>query len=252
MKILKTILNSLALFFAAAAVGFAQTPAPKTAPDAASSPATTAPSSASSPATKTTTAPAAPSTATTSAAQPATTTAAMPSADEMKMMMEMAKLNENHKLLADSAGTWSYVVKMWMDPKGPPTESKGTAIRKAVMDGRYVTGDYSGSFKMPGADGKMKDMNFKGMSMDAYDNVKKKFVSGWVDNMGTGIMITEGTYDASTKTITYTGEAEMMPGMKTKIREVVKFTDKTHMSMEYYEDRGQGETKGMEITYTRK
>lgn len=254
MKILKTILKSLALFFAAAAVGFAQTPAPKTAPDAASSPATTAPSSASSPATKTTTAPAAPSTATTSAAQPATTTAAMPSADEMKMMMEMAKLNENHKLLADSAGTWSYVVKMWMDPKAPPTESKGTAIRKAVMEGRYVTGDYSGSFKMPGADGKMKDMNFKGMSMDGYDNVKKKFVSGWVDNMGTGIMITEGTYDPSTKTITYTGEAEMAPGMKSKIREVVKFTDKTHMSMEYWADRGQGqgETKEMEITYTRK
>jgi hypothetical protein len=254
MKILKTILKSLALFFAAAAVGFAQSPAPKTAPDAASSPASSAaPNSASSPAAKTTTAPSTQPMTAPSSVQPTTaTTSAMPSADEMKMMMELAKLNENHKLLADSAGTWSYVVKMWMDPKGPPTESKGTAIRKAVMDGRYVTGDYTGSFKMPGADGKMKDMNFKGMSMDAYDNVKKKFVSGWVDNMGTGIMITEGTYDPSTKSITYTGEVEMMPGMKSKVREVVKFTDKTHMSMEYWEDRGQGETKGMEINYTRK
>jgi hypothetical protein len=181
-----------------------------------------------------------------------TTTSAMPSADEMKMMMELAKLNENHKMLAETAGTWSYVVKMWMDPKGAPTESKGTAVRKAVMDGRYVTGDYTGSFKMPGADGKMKDMNFKGMSMDGYDNVKKKFVSGWVDNMGTGIMLTEGTYDASTKSITYTGEFEMAPGMKSKVREVVKFTDKTHMSMEYFEDRGQGEAKSMEISYTKK
>lgn len=170
----------------------------------------------------------------------------------MKQMMEMAKLNENHKMLAESAGTWSYVVKMWMDPKGAPTESKGTAVRKAVMEGRYVTGDYTGSFKMPGPDGKMKDMNFKGMSMDGYDNVKKKFVNGWVDNMSTGIMITEGTYDAASKSITYTGEFEMMPGMKSKVREVVKFTDKNHMSMEYFEDRGQGEMKGMEITYTRK
>ena len=176
----------------------------------------------------------------------------MPSAEDMKLMMEMGKLNENHKMLADTAGTWSYVVKMWMDPKGAPTESKGTAVRKAVMDGRYVTGDYTGTFKMPGADGKMKDMNFKGMSMDAYDNAKKKFVSGWVDNMGTGIMITEGTYDASTKSITYTGEFEMAPGMKSKVREVVKFTDKTHMSMEYFEDRGQGEAKSMEINYTKK
>ena len=120
------------------------------------------------------------------------------------------------------------------------------------MDGRYVTGDHSGSFKMPGADGKMKDMNFHGMSLDGYDNAKKKFVSSWIDNMGTGIMMLEGTYDAAAKTFTYTGEYEAMPGMKSKVRQVIKFADNDHMSMEYYEDRGQGEMKAMEIAYTRK
>jgi hypothetical protein len=241
MKILTTTLKSLTVLLAATGFAFAQTPSAKTAPDA-SSPAT---KSASSPAAAAMTTPAAAATTT-------TTTSAMPSADEMKKMMELSMLNDNHKLLAATAGNWSYVVKMWMDPKAPPTESKGMAVRKAVMDGRYVTGDYSGSFKMPGADGKMKDMNFKGMSMDGYDNVKQKFVSGWVDNMGTGIYITEGTYDASAKTITYNGEFEMMPGSKTKVREVIKLTDKEHMSMEYFEDRGQGEAKSMEINYTRK
>ena len=175
-----------------------------------------------------------------------------PSAEEMKQMMELSKLNENHKMLASTAGTWSYTVKMWMDPSGKPTESTGTATRKAIMDGRYVSGEYHGKFKMPGPDGKMTDMNFIGMSMDGYDNTKKKFVSGWIDNMGTGIMVTEGTYDAGTKSITYTGEFEMMPGMKSKVREVIKLTDKDHMSMEYYEDRGQGEAKTMEINYTKK
>jgi hypothetical protein len=176
----------------------------------------------------------------------------MPSEAEMKQMMELAKLNENHKVLASTAGTYSYVVKMWMDPKGQPTESKGTATRNSIMDGRYVTGEYSGTFKMPGADGKMKDMNFKGMSLDAYDNVKKKFVSSWIDNMGTGIMMLDGTYDTATRTFTYAGDYEMMPGMKSKVREVIKLTDKDHMTLEYYEDRGQGETKSMEINYTRK
>ena len=184
---------------------------------------------------------------------PATTTASTaPSAEEMKQMMEMAKLNENHKLLATTAGTWSYTVKMYMDPSGKPTESTGTAKREAIMDGRYVSGDYTGKFKMPGADGKMQEMNFHGMSMDGYDNVKKKFVSGWVDNMGTGIMTMDGTYDAATKTFTYTGEFEMMPGTKEKVRQLIKMTDATHMTMEYYEDRGQGETKTMEIDYTKK
>jgi len=115
-----------------------------------------------------------------------------------------------------------------------------------------VTGDYSGKFKMPGADGKMMDMNFKGMSMDGYDNVKKKFVSGWVDNMGTGIMMLEGTYDATTKTFTYTGEYEESPGKKIKIREVIKRTDDNHQTMEYFCDRTGQETKEMEIAYTRK
>jgi len=167
-------------------------------------------------------------------------------------MMELSKLNDNHKLLAATAGNWSYTVKMWLDPSGNPSESTGTAVRKALMDGRFVSGEYSGKFKMPGADGKPKDMNFKGMSFDGYDNVKQKFVSTWVDNMGTGVMFTEGTYDASSKTFTYTGEFEMMPGMKCKVREMIKCTDKDHMTMEYFEDRGQGENKSMEINYTRK
>ena len=207
---------------------------------------TAAPKTASSPATSATT-------TTTTASSPAPNASSMaPSADEMKQMMEMAKLNENHKLLASTVGTWSYTVKMWMDPNGKPTESTGTATRKSVMDGRYVSGDYTGKFKMPGMDGKIKDMDFHGMSMDGYDNVKKKFVSGWIDNMGTGIMTMDGTYDAGTKAFTYTGEYEMMPGMKEKVREVITMKDATHMTMEYYEDRGTGEAKTMEINYTKK
>ncbi len=72
---------------------------------------------------------------------------------------------------------------------------------------------YTGKFQMPGTDGKMKDMNFKGMAIEGYDNVKKKFVSSWIDNMSTMIMNSEGTYDAATKTFTYNAECEMMPGM---------------------------------------
>jgi hypothetical protein len=170
----------------------------------------------------------------------------------MKQMMELSKLNENHKLLASTAGTWSYTVKMWMDPSGKPTESTGTATRKAIMDGRYVSGEYTGKFKMPGADGKPTEMNFIGMSMDGYDNVKKKFVSTWVDNMGTGIMYAEGDYEADSKTLTYRSELEMMPGMKMKVRQVIKITDKNHRLMEWYEDRGGTEVKTMEIAYTRK
>ncbi len=172
----------------------------------------------------------------------------------MQQMMEMAKLNENHKLLTSLDGTWTYTVKMWMDGDSSkkPEESKGTAVRKSIMDGRYVVMDVTGKMEMPGADGKMKQITFKGQGTEGYDNVKKKFVGTWIDNMGTGMMMSEGDYDPATKTFTYTGEVEMMPGMKQKIREVVKVTDKNHMDFEWYEDRGGKEAKTMEINYTRK
>src|SRR3954471_20293903 len=173
-------------------------------------------------------------------------------AEMMAMMMEMAKLGDNHKLLQKGVGTWSYTLKWWMDPDAAPTESKGTSVARAIMDGRYIITDHTGKFQMPGADGKMTDMEFKGMAVEGYDNAKKKFVSSWIDNMGTGIMNCEGTYDAATKTFTYLSEDEPMPGMKTKVRETIKVTDKDHRTFEFFEDRGGKEVKTMELNYSRK
>jgi hypothetical protein len=188
----------------------------------------------------------------------ATSSAAAPSGqpnpqEMMKQMMEMSKLNENHKVLTDLDGSWNYTIRFWMnpDPNAPPQQSKGTATRKSVMGGRYVMMDVSGKMQMPGEDGKMKDMQFKGMGVEGYDNVKKKFVSSWIDNMGTGIQFSDGTYDPATKTLTYTSEMEPVPGMKTPVREVIKVADNNHMTLEWYENHGGQEKKTMEINYTR-
>ncbi len=181
MNIRKTTLKSLAFLFAAALIV-----APSFAQDKTTSP---------------------PAAATTTAA-----TAQPSEADMMKQMAEMAKLNENHKLLGELAGTWSYAVQMWMAPDAPPSKSSGTAVTKPIMGGRYFVSDVTGHMKMPGPDGKMKDFMFKGMGLDGYDNAKKKFVGCWVDNMGTGILMSQGDYDPATKTFTYAGEYEMIPG----------------------------------------
>ena len=182
----------------------------------------------------------------------ATASPQMSDAEMMAKMTELSKLNENHKLLAQLAGTWTYTVKMWMAPDAPPMESKGSAVRKPIMEGRYFVANFTGEMKMPGEDGKMKNFEFKGMSIEGYDNVQQKFVSTWCDNMGTGIMTTSGTYDSATKTFTYNSEMEMMPGMKTNVREVLKIVDANHHNFEWYENRGGQEVKTMEINYTRK
>jgi hypothetical protein len=191
---------------------------------------------------------------TTAATSPAAASGQPSQAEMMKQMMELAKPGENHKLLADLAGTWTYTVKFWMnpDPSAPPQESKGTAVRKSMMGGRYFVMDVSGKMQMPAEDGKMKDMQFKGMAVEGYDNVKKKFIGSWIDNMGTGIQFSEGTYDPATKTFTYTSEMEPVPGMRSQVREVLKITDNNHMMLEWYENQGGQEKKTMEISYTRK
>jgi len=173
-------------------------------------------------------------------------------ADMMKMITELAKPGENHKLLASGVGNWTYKVKWWMDPSAPPSESSGTSVTKEVMGGRYFITEHTGKMQMPGPDGKPTEVDFKGIATEGYDNVKKKFVSSWIDNMGTGIMLSEGDYDAGNKTYTYRTECEMMPGTKTKIRELITITDKNHRTFEFYEDRGGTEVKTMEIQYTRK
>lgn len=188
----------------------------------------------------------------------ATAPAGQPSAADMQkmmqQMMEMSKLNENHKLLTSLDGTWDYHIKFWMnpDPNAKPDESSGTATRKSIMGGRYVVMDVGGPMKMPDEDGKMKTVQFKGMGIEGYDNVKKKFVASWIDNMGTGMEFSEGTYDPATKTFTYSMEMEPMPGMKTQVREVIKVADNSHMMLEWYENQGGQEKKTMEINYTKK
>jgi len=188
----------------------------------------------------------------------ATAPTGQPSAEDMQkmmqQMMEMGKVNENHKLLSSCDGAWDYTVKMWMDgdTSKKPQESKGTAVRKSIMEGRFVEMDVTGKMQMPGPDGKPKEMTFKGHSMEGYDNVKKKFVGTWMDNMGTAIMMSEGTYDPATKSFTYTSEMEPMPGMKTPVREVLKLPDSNHMNLEWYETQGGQEKKTMEIAYTKK
>jgi hypothetical protein len=173
-------------------------------------------------------------------------------AEMMAMMMEMAKPGENHKHLQEMVGTWSYSVKWWMSPDAPPALSSGTLVSRSVMDGRYVISEHTGKMQLPGPDGKSMDAEFKGMAVEGYDNAKKKFVSSWIDNMGTGIMNSEGTYDPAAKTLTYLAEYEPMPGMKTRMRQVIKIMDKNHRTMEFFEDREGKEVKTMEITYERK
>ncbi|HEY3270249.1 MAG TPA: DUF1579 domain-containing protein [Geothrix sp.] len=170
-----------------------------------------------------------------------------PTAAQQAMMeawQKAATPGSNHQLLAGLTGQWTFATKMWMEPGTPPETSTGSAVYTSLMDGRFIQGEYKGTFG---------GMAFQGLGLTGYDNVARHFTATWADNMGTAIMLMTGTYDPASRTFTYKGDMDdvMKPGKKVKVRQTVKIlSDDSHV-MEWYESRRGKEIKTMEITYTR-
>ena len=171
---------------------------------------------------------------------------AAPEADMAAMMKAMTP-GDQHKQLSRMAGDWTFTNKMWMAPDAPPAESNGTMHAEMILGGRYVQSVWKGN---------MMGQPFEGRGTDGYDNLSQKHVSSWVDNMGTGIMYSTGTCDASGKVCTSTTAADMMDpmtGQMTSTRMVVTWKDDKNFGMEMYmKPAGGAETKSMEMTVTKK
>ena len=164
-------------------------------------------------------------------------------ADAMKKWTEYMTPGEMHKMLSAMDGKWTEEVTLWMDPSQPPMKSTSTMESKMILGGRYQQSNISGSFG---------GMPFEAQSIMAYDNMKKVFISSWIDNMGTGVMQLEGPYDAATKTITLMGrESDPMTGKETKVRQTIKIIDNNTQVMEMFSLTGGKEVKTMEIKVKR-
>jgi len=162
----------------------------------------------------------------------------------MEVWKQMATPGEPHKLFASLAGNWTTTTKEWMEPGKPPTESTGTAEMKMLLDGRFLYQEYNAQ---------MMGQPFSGVGIDAYDNMTKKYMTAWMDTMGTGIFMMEGTASADGKTITLKGSHPEPGGGKMTHRAVWKIVDSNTQTFDMYgAHHGGKETKVLEIAYTRK
>lgn len=162
----------------------------------------------------------------------------------MELWKKMAMPGEPHRLFSSLAGSWVTTSKEWMEPGKPPTESSGTAEMKMLLDGRFLYQEYNAQ---------MMGQPFTGIGIDAYDNMTKKYVTAWMDSMGTGIFIMEGTASADGKTITLKGSHPEPDGGKMTHRAVWKIVDNNRQTFDMYgAHKGGKETKMLEIIYTRR
>ncbi len=152
----------------------------------------------------------------------------VPDSVMMKNWMAYATPADMHKLMSEWDGTWEGTVIAWHKPGMPADTSKSTSVNKMIMGGRYQQSSYSGN---------MMGMPFEGMSVMGYDNAKKVFFTNWIDNMGTGIMNSEGTWDPATKTLTTTGkmiDPSRGTAREMTARQEMKIIDPTHQTMDMY------------------
>ena len=115
----------------------------------------------------------------------------------METYQKLATLGVPHKQLASLAGSWTTKTKSWMEPNKPPKESDGSCEQKMLLDGRFLHQECTGD---------MMGQPFTGIGVIGYDNHTKKYISTWMDSMGTGIYVMEGTASADGKTITQKGQ----------------------------------------------
>lgn len=180
-------------------------------------------------------------------AAPAIAAAANKTAEQKAMEEDWAKAGQPgpyHDHLKPLIGKWKLVVKWWTDPAGEPNITQRVATTEPIMGGLFVKEEVQGE---------MMGRPFQGLGFTGYDTVAGKFVSTWIDNMGSAIMVSEGRCEGDCKTIHWTGTySDAMSGKTETSKQVLRIVnDTTHV----FEMSGKGpdgrEFKMIEITYTR-
>ncbi|WP_428940521.1 DUF1579 domain-containing protein [Fontivita pretiosa] len=165
-------------------------------------------------------------------------------AAQMEAWMKLAVPGKEHEGLKPMAGTFDVELSFIPAPGAPAQVSKGTEKNEMVLGGRFLEGRFRGE---------MMGQPFEGIGYTGYDNLKKKYVSTWMDSMGTMILVQEGTADATGKVITFTSTMpDPVSGKEQTMRSVLTIVSNDRHTFDMYVPGPDGkEYKCMTNVYTR-
>lgn len=148
-----------------------------------------------------------------------------------------------HERLAWFEGEWTTQASHWMGP-GEPQTSSGKSSMKMVLDGRFLHDHHESEWM---------GQPFSGKGFTGYDNMAGHYVSYWFDSMSTGVFSGQGQFDADSNSYQYVSEYTdpTSPDNPTPVRYVMSIDGDDQFTFSWFEDRGEGEMKTMEIVYTR-
>lgn len=161
----------------------------------------------------------------------------------MKSWQESISPGEMHKLLSKMVGEWNTEMIM-NDQTGKEIKSKGISKTESILGGRYFLTTQSET---------VMGMPFEGKGLDAYDNIAKEFISVWIDNMGTGVIVMKGYFDEKNNMLVYSGDGvDPMTKEKVTYRSMSKFENDDKLVFEMYANQGGQEAKMFTMIYYRK
>jgi len=160
----------------------------------------------------------------------------------MKKWKEIREPGRHHTALEPLIGRWKYKQKIWVQPGSPPDETTGSTEVRWVMGKRFVQVESTG---------KMFDLPYNSMWLIGFDNFKKKYVSCYLDNVGTGIYPAEGSAGPGKNAITLIGHMDdwYTAEHDRAFAYVIRLGEKDQWSLEMT-DLASG-AKAMEIVYSR-
>ena len=166
----------------------------------------------------------------------------------MEKMKVLGAPSEGHKALEPLIGSWSYTAQFWMQPDSQPETMTGSVVNTLIFGGRFLKQEFSGTAMAEG------QPPFEGLGILGFDNIRKEYQTVWFDNMSTSMMRGAGQFDASTSTLSDSGDFSCpVTGESHRwYRSAWTVTDANHTTYESYSRTPEGrEFKSMEIHYTR-
>lgn len=154
--------------------------------------------------------------------------------------MQMPTPGEEHEMLLKSAGEWTGTITMHMEGM-PSMPNKATETVEA-FGGFWTMSHFKCDFM---------GMSYEGRGSVGYDQMKKKYIGTWQDNMSSFLSVMEGDYDEDTNQMVMEWEAPTMSGEMAPHRSVMTH-DENSYKMEFFLEEGGEETKTMTIEMKRK
>ena len=150
-----------------------------------------------------------------------------------------------HHNLQKLTGKWSGTTKTWFEPDVLADESVAEAEITSILDGRFISYDYTSSLNGAPLSGKM---------IIGFDIPYQKFTFSWVDSFHMGTQIMQATGEATPRGFSILGSwgnpeyGDQLFGWRTELEIVseheIKFSAYNIMP-------GEAETRAIEATYKR-